>query len=120
MARNERLHSGDRISAVVPSGTLSGAPVIILGVIPGVCQTKEAEGGNITGRATVWTEGVFDLATTDAVAAEGTKLYLTPGMVLTTTATANTLFGYSLHDASGLGGTKGAGAGTVHVRLAKV
>jgi hypothetical protein len=118
--RNERLHEGNRISAPVPAGTLSGAPVLLFGSIPGVCATKEGEGGNIAGRATVWTEGVFDVATPDAVAAEGTKIYITGANALTTTAAGNTLFGYTLHDADGAGGTKAAGAGTVHVRLAKV
>ncbi|NUR90846.1 MAG: DUF2190 family protein [Nonomuraea sp.] len=118
--RNERLNQGDRISAPVPAGTLSGAPVLLFGDTPGVCATKEGEGGNIAGRATVWTEGVFDVSTTDAVATEGTKIYITAANALTVTATGNTLFGRTLHDADGAGGTKGAGAGTVHVRLAKV
>lgn len=117
--RNERLHEGNRVSAPVPTGTLSGAPVLLFGAIPGVCATKEAEGGNIAGRATVWTEGVFDVATADAVAAEGTKVYITPALAITATAAGNTLFGYTLADADGGGATKGAGAGTVHVRLAK-
>ena len=117
--RNERFNDGDHISAPVPTGTLSGAPVLIFGRIPGVAATKEGEGGNIAGRATVWTKGVFDVATTDAVAAEGTKLYITSGNVVTTTATSNTLFGETLADADGNGATKSSGAGTVHVRLAK-
>lgn len=118
--RNERLSEGDHFSAVVPVGTLSGAPVLVLTDVPAVCATKEAEGGNIAGRASVWTKGVFTLSTTDAVAAEGTKIYITGAGVLTTTATANTLFGRTVHSADGTGGTKSAGAGTVHVRLAKV
>lgn len=118
--RNERLHEGNRVSAPVPTSTASGAPVLLFGSIPGVTATKEGEGGNISGRATVWTEGVFDLATTDAVGAEGTKVFITAGLVLTTTATSNTLFGYTLADADGNGATKSSGAGTVHVRLAKV
>lgn len=117
--RNERLHEGNRITLPVPTGTLSGAPVKA-GPFVGVCATKEGEGGNIAGRATVWRTGEFDLATTDAVAAELTPIYITSGNVLTTTATSNTLFGYSHHDADGVGGTKGSGAGTVHVILAKV
>jgi hypothetical protein len=118
--RNERLHEGNRISAPVPAGTVSGAPVLLFGSIPGVCATKEGEGGNIAGRATVWREGEFDVATTDAVAAELTALYITAANVVTTTSAGNTLFGYSHHDADGAGGTKAGGAGTVHVILAKV
>jgi len=118
--RNERLHEGSRFSAPVPADTPSGSPVLLFSAIPGVTATKENEGGNIDGRATVWTEGVFDLATTDAVAAEGTPIYITSGNVLTTTSSGNTLFGHTLHGADGTGGTKSAGAGTVHVRLTKV
>lgn len=118
--RNERLHEGNRFSAPVPAATVSGAPVLLFGAIPGVTATAEGEGGNIAGRATVWTEGAYVVSTTDAVAAEGTKIYITAANVLTTTAAGNTLFGYSLHAPDGTGGTKGAGAGTVNVRLAKV
>lgn len=118
--RNERLFDGNRFSAPVPQDTASGAPVLALGAIPAVTATKEGEGGNLDGRATVWTEGVFALSTTDAVAAEGTAIYITGAGVLTTTLTGNTLFGRTVHNAEGTGGTKSAGAGTVNVRLAKV
>ena len=119
MARNERIPDPDFLSLPVPASTASGAPVLSLG-IPGVCMTKEGEGGNIAGRASVQTRGVHTLSTTDAVAAEGTLIYITPANVLTTTSAGNTLFGRSVHAADGTGGTKGAGAGTVHIRLAKV
>jgi len=118
--RNERLTDPDFFSAAVPIGTLSGAPVIVLVDVPAVCSTKEGEGGNIAGRASVQARGVFPLSTADAVAAEGTKVYLTAGGVLTTLATASALFGRTVHSAEGTGGTKAAGAGTVNVRLAKV
>jgi predicted RecA/RadA family phage recombinase len=117
--RNERLHDGEKITLPVPTGTLSGAPVKS-GPFIGVCATKEGEGGNIAGRATVWRTGEFDLTLTDAVAAEGTAIYITAANALTTTATSNTLFAYSHADADGNGATKGAGAGTVHAILAKV
>lgn len=117
--RNERLNDGVRITLPVPSGTLSGAPVKS-GPFIGVCATKEGEGGNIALRATVWRTGEFDLPITDAVAAEGTAIYITSANALTTTSTSNTLFGYTHADAEGNGATKGAGAGTVHVILAKV
>lgn len=117
--RNERLHDGDKITLPVPSGLASGSPVKS-GPFIGVTATKEGEGGNIALRATVWRKGEFDVPTTDAVATELTPIYITSGNVLTTTASGNTLFGYSHHDADGAGGTKSAGAGTVHVILAKV
>ena len=120
MATNEIFREADNFSAAVPAGTLSGAPVLVLGAIPAICQTKEGEGGNIAGRATVTSKGVHSVSTTDAVSAEGTKLYITSANAITTTATANTLFGYSVHKPDGTGGTKSAGAGTVYCRLAKV
>lgn len=118
--RNERLSDGDRFSAAVPSGTASGAPVLVLGDVPAVTSTKEGEGGNAAGRASVQTKGVFPLAITDAVSTEGTKVYLTSGGALTTTSSGNTLFGRTVHSPEGIGGTKSSGAGTVNVRLAKV
>lgn len=118
--RNERLHDGDRISVPAENGALSGSPILALGAIPGVLATDEGEGGNIEGRASVWTKGVFTLPCADAVAAEGTLLYITSAEVITTTASGNTAFGRSIHSAEGTGGTKSAGAGTVHVRLNRV
>lgn len=117
--RNERLHDGVRVSLPVPAGTLSGAPVKV-GSLIGVTATKEGEGGNVTGRASVWREGCYVLQVPDAVASEGLPIYITAANALTTTVTGNTLFGYSLADAEGAGGTKGAGAGTVNVVLSKV
>lgn len=118
--RNERMTDPDFFSAAVPTGTLSGAPVLVLGAVPAVCSTKEGEGGNPAGRASVQTHGVFPLSVADAVAAEGTVIYITSANALTTTATGNTEFGRTVHSAEGTGGTKSAGAGTVNVRLSKV
>lgn len=117
--RNERLHDGVRVTLPVPNATASGAPVKS-GPFIGVTATKEGGGGNIAGRATVWREGEFDLAVTDAVASEGTAIYITAGNALTTTSSSNTLFGYTHADADGAGATKASGAGTVHIILAKV
>lgn len=118
--RNERLHEGNRFSAPVPADTVSGAPVLLFGSIPGVTATAEGEGGNAQNRATVWTEGVYDVAVPEVVGSEGLAIYITAGNVLTTTVGSNVLFGRTLHGPDGTGGTKSAGAGTVHVRLAKV
>lgn len=123
--KNERFTTPDFFSAVVPSGTKSGAPVLVLGGVPAVCATDEGAGGNIALRASVETRGVFDLWTTDAVSAEGTAIYITSGNALTTTSSSNTFFGRTIADAEGNGATKASG-GTVtagpfvHIRLAKV
>ena len=117
--RNERLGKGDYVSLPVPAGTPSGAPVKV-GSLIGVTATKEGEGGNIPGRASVWRKGEYDLAVPEAVGSEGLPIFITAANALTTVAAGNTLFGYSHADDDGNGGTKAAGAGTVHVILSQV
>jgi predicted RecA/RadA family phage recombinase len=112
MARNEKFHDAERLSLPVPADTASGAPVLV-GSLVGVTQTKEGGGGNDDGYATVWTKGAFDLSVTGAVASVGLPIYITSANALTTTATANTLFGYAL-------ATKGTGAGVIPVKIAQV
>lgn len=113
MALNERFHNAEHLSLPVPDGTGSGVAVIV-GSIVGVTQTKEGEGGNADNYATVWCKGAFDLPVTGAVTVIGSPVYIPPaGGALTTTATANTLFGYAL-------ATKGSGVGTIPVKLAQV
>lgn len=118
--RNEINANPDAFSAAVPTNTASGAAVIVLGAVPAVTATREGEGGNIAGRASVQTRGIFSLPTTDAVAAEGTAVYLTSAGVLTTTSSGNTPFGRTVALADGTGATKASGAGSVNVRLGKV
>jgi predicted RecA/RadA family phage recombinase len=104
----------DKLSLPVPADTASGAPVLV-GSIIGVTATAEGEGGNVDGNASVWCEGVYDLAvgTTTAVAVGG-PVYITSGNALTPTASGNTLFGYALE-------AKGTTAGEViRIKLAKV
>lgn len=127
--KNERIANPDYFSAAVPVGTKSGDPVLVLGgSTPAVAATDEAAGGNIAGRASVETRGVFDLWTTDAVPTEGTAIYITgngtAAGALTVTAAGNTLLGRSIAAADGTGATKAAGgtaaAGPfIHVRLTK-
>lgn len=119
--RNERLHDGDEFSAPVANDTPSGTPVLALDAIPAVTSTKEGEGGNIAGRASVKCKGVFSLPCADAIAAEATEIFI-DGTTLTTDddTGANPLFGWTVHNAEGTGGTKSAGAGNVNIRLAKV
>lgn len=126
MAKNRVLGTpGDLIEAPVPAGTLSGEPVLLWGAVPAVAQTNEGGGvGNIAGRASCEAGGVWSLPTTDAVAAEGTAIYIVAATrALTTTSAGNVLFGWSVHVPSPVtraGGTKSAGAGNVNIRLAKV
>lgn len=113
MATNEVFRHADHITLPVPTGTKSGDPVKV-GSLIGVAQIDRDADGN----ATVWRKGAYDLTVVEAVVSVGLPLYVagdgaTRITSLTTTATANTLFGYSL-------ATKGATTGPLTVALAQV
>jgi predicted RecA/RadA family phage recombinase len=108
MARNEVYRDADRLSLPVPPGVKSGEPVLV-GPLPGVAATDRDD---VTGEATVWLDGAWDLDVTGAVAGYGLPVYITSARALTTTATGNKLFGHSL-------GTKGAGTGSLTVAVAQ-
>ena len=108
-----------KLTLPVPASTVSGAPVLV-GSIVGVTATKEGQGGNVSGNASVWTEGVYDLfVTTTTAASIGTPIYIiaansgNPATALTPTASGNVLFGYAIT-------AKGTSAATIRVKLAKV
>lgn len=113
MATNEVFKIGDATAQVVPAGTVSGAPVLGNGTVPGIALTAIGEGGNIPTEASVRNTGVWKFEVPEAVASKGLKIYIKSDNTLTTTATSNTLFGYAW-------GTKSAGAGTIPVRIAQV
>lgn len=112
MARNEVFRDADHLSLPVPADTPAGTPVIV-GSIIGITETKEGEGGNADGYASVWRKGAHKVSVTGAVASVGLPIYITSSNTLTTTATANTLWGYSL-------ATKGSGTADLVVAMAKV
>lgn len=111
MALNEVFRDGDHLSLPVTANTPAGSPVIV-GSIVGVTETAEGEGGNPDGYATVWTKGVHDITVTGTVAAIGAPVYITAGYAVNVTNT-NTLYGYALE-------TKGASAGVIRVKIARV
>jgi predicted RecA/RadA family phage recombinase len=118
------------LSLPVPSGTKSGDPVLVGGIV-GVAETDRAATtngvrtggvGNPDGYASVAVDGVYSLPCTDAVAAAGTKIYITGSgpFTLTTTATSNTLFGVTvpvIQRGVASGATKSSGAGNVNVAI---
>lgn len=113
MATNEVFADYSRNRSLpVAADTASGAPVKV-GSLVGVALTKEGQGGNADGYATVAMAGVYTLPCSDAVASIGLPLYITSGGAITTTATSNTLFGYSMS-------TKSSGAGSVDVEISQV
>ena len=110
-----------KLSLPVPADTVTGAPVIV-GAVIGVTATKEGEGGNVDGNASVWTEGVYDLfVVTNTARTIGQEIFIisansgNPATALTTTSNsgANPLFGYALE-------AKGTAPATIRVKLAKV
>ena len=109
MAKNRRMARGSQITLPVIAGVVSGGPVIV-GMIPGVALTTRDASGN----ATVATEGVFDVSVTGAIASVGLPVYITSatGALVVAPGVGIQLFGHAL-------ATKGAGAGTIPVRLAQ-
>ena len=109
MAKNEAFHDGDNLYLPVIAGVVSGGPVIV-GMIPGVALTDRDSAGN----ATVRTKGVFNVSVTGAIASVGLPVYITSatGALVVAPGAGIQLFGHAL-------ATKGAGAGTIPVRLAQ-
>lgn len=119
--KTEVFVPASELSLPVPSGTVSGDPVKV-GSLVGVCATDRGAGGNIAGHATVLMDDRAHLLDVDgAIAGVGTPIYIVAAdNSLTTTATANTLFGYSVCKADGTFATKATGVGPAIVKLAKV
>lgn len=123
------------LSLPVPSGTRSGDPVKVGGIV-GVASTDRAGdtdattgrtlGGvtHPTGYAAVEVDGTWELEVADAVAAVATAIYIVAAdNSLTTTASGNTLFGHTvpvIDKGVATGATKSAGAGTVNVKLVRI
>lgn len=63
MAKNLYMNEGRYLTgaATQPATPVSGDPVL-LGQIPGVALTDEAEGGNATGESTIDTGGIYNLS----------------------------------------------------------
>jgi predicted RecA/RadA family phage recombinase len=109
MAKNRVFESGKKLTLPVQAGVVSGSPVIV-GMIPGVALTNRDSNGN----ASVQTgDGVFLLSVTGALASVGLPVYITSATYALVVAPGAgiQLFGHTLD-------TKGAGAGTVRVRIA--
>lgn len=119
MAANEMYRDGDRISLPVGAGVKSGEPFII-GELVGWAQTDSAEQIGTAGRSAIETSqadgwascvlvGVFKYPVTATGAATvGTKVYITPGRVLTLAAAGGTNkpFGYLIESIAAAGSPK--------------
>lgn len=111
MATNELFRDGAQLSLPVPADTPSGAPVKV-GILTGVTLTKEGEGGNGDGYATVRLAPgpVHNVSVTGAITAIGQAVYIDSSNALTATVGSNTLFGAAL-------ALKAAGAAAIPVKI---
>jgi predicted RecA/RadA family phage recombinase len=109
MARNRVDAFGNQLTLPVISGVVSGGPVIV-GMLPGVALTDRDANGNATVQVG---QGVFNLSVTGALASVGLPVYITSatGALVVAAGAGIQLFGHNLD-------TKGAGAGTIRVRVA--
>lgn len=109
MAKNRVFADGNHLTLPVLAGVVSGSPVIV-GMIPGVALTTRDSNGNASVQVGA---GVFLLSVTGALATVGLPVYITSatGALVVAPGAGVQVFGHSLD-------TKGAGAGTVRVRIA--
>ena len=129
MAKNNIYAHTRAQSLPVPAGTVSGDAVKSGGYVGVALTSRQAapaagvpNTSNPVDNASVALDGVWTVPCADAVAAVGTALYITGAgpFTITTTVGANTLFGYSADVINGgvaTGGTKGAGAGFINVKI---
>jgi hypothetical protein len=111
MAKNQIFDQADSVSLPVAADTASGVAVMV-GALAGTTRCAEGTGGNPDGYATVDLVGAYEQTVTGALT-PGAAVYITSGGALNTTASGNTLWGYSLT-------TKGSGAGLATIRPARV
>ena len=109
MAKNEVYATGNEVSLPVIAGTVSGSPVIV-GMLPGVAITTRDANGNASCKIGV---GVANVSVTGAIASVGLPVYITSATYALVVApgVGIQLYGHAL-------ATKGAGAGTIPVRVA--
>lgn len=112
-------------SLPVPAGTKAGAPVKVADLV-GVTSTDRADStatppvggaGHPDGYAAVCVDGGYLLDVDGAVSGPGVAVYITGANALTTTATGNTLFGYTVPGRSNTYLTKTAGVGKAVVQV---
>lgn len=104
MAKNRRFYPAHHLELPVPSGWVSGDPVIVGGTLPGVCTTDRDAAGN----ASVAMAGAYllTLTTPTGAVAIGTAVYGAAGSkVLNDVLTARVLFGHVVEGALNAGVT---------------
>lgn len=104
MATNRHYANARKLQFAVPSGTVSGDPVVIGDALPGVALTDRDSDGN----ASVDMGGAYDLEVTGPVD-PGDLVYFHSG-ALNVTSSGGTRFGYALQAIA-------SGAATIPVKL---
>jgi predicted RecA/RadA family phage recombinase len=109
MAKNRVYEHGQGVNVPVIAGTVSGGPVIV-GMLPGVALTSRDAAGNASCELG---DGTYNVSVTGAIASVGLPVYITSATYALVVAPGAgiQLFGHAL-------ATKGAGAGTIPVRIA--
>jgi predicted RecA/RadA family phage recombinase len=109
MAKNRVFEHGKQLTLPVVAGVVSGGPVIV-GMLPGVALADRDANGNATVQVG---DGVFTVSVTGAIASVGLPVYITSatGALVVAAGVGIQLFGHALE-------TKGAGAGSIKVRIA--
>src|SRR4051812_26030166 len=109
MAKNRVYEDGEALSVPVIAGTVSGSPVIV-GMLPGVAITNRDSNGNASCKLG---DGVWNVSVTGAIASVGLPVYITSATYALVVAPGAgiQLYGHAM-------ATKGAGAGTIAVRVA--
>lgn len=120
MATNLYMKEGRYLNgaATQPATPVSGDPVL-LGQIPGVALTGEAEGGNAAGEITIDTEGVYNLSVEgvnnggNSAVAIGDILYYEAGETppINKDASSGVRYGYAL------GAVASGETGTIPVKV---
>ncbi len=114
--KNEAIRPGTELSLPVPSGTKSGEPVKIGGLV-GVAATDRGAGGNSATNASVLLDGrVYELDVDGAITGVGTPINITSTRTLTVTSSGNDLFGHSVSYPDGKYATKSSGVGKALVK----
>jgi len=109
MATNRVYEDATQLSFIVPTGTLSGEPVLVGAALPGVCLTDaDADDDD---RATVQLDGAFNLEVVAAAAMDpGDEVFIDAATFVLSDSAADVHFGYVLDDVA-------IGTATVRVKV---
>lgn len=101
MALNSKYANGRKLSLPVPSGVVSGDPVLV-GALPGVATVDRGAGGNAAGYASVDTGGAYDLEiVAGAAMVAGAEVFIDATTRVLSDDDTDVFFGYVLEAIAG-------------------